>query len=217
MNWVRHDLGTAFETGLKHIHAIPDRVKFISLSRYETDGCGHGAPKSVARFTPDQGLMGSGAANLNLPTGGSAYGIPRYLCTDLPYGRFSILPTTAPDSVRTTGERFLSISTCVEFSTKKKAQVKIIHRTRNETLMSKDRRGGRRWDRFAVSFDGKFNSTYTYVTKQSKWCEFLILRRINTRTGLDSHTKDWRIEHLISTVLICTQDLSGPKGVPTFS
>ena len=122
------------------------------MPRYEIDGCGHEAPKSVARFTPDQGLMGLGAANLNLSTGGSAYGIPRYSCTDLPYGRFSILPMIAPDSVCTTGERILSISTCVDFSTKKTIQFTVMHRTRNDTLMSTARRGGSRRKRSAVSF-----------------------------------------------------------------
>jgi len=120
-------------------------VKLISVPRYEIDGCGHEAPKSVARLIPDQGLTGFGAANLNLPTGGSAYGIPRYSCSDLPYGRFSILPMISPESVCTTGERFPSMSTWVDVRAKRTIQFKVMHRTRNDTLMSKDRGGGSRW------------------------------------------------------------------------
>jgi len=61
--------------------------------------CIHEAPYSVVCFVPDQGLTGFGSANLKSPTGGSAYGIPRYWCAVLPCGRVSTVPTIAPDSV----------------------------------------------------------------------------------------------------------------------
>ena len=78
----------------------------------------------MACFIPVQGLMGFGAANLNPLTGGSAYGIPRYSYTDLPFGRASILPITAPDSVWTTGEFWISSGSArVDFEAKRIANV----------------------------------------------------------------------------------------------
>ena len=66
-------------------------------------GCGHTAPDSFVSLVPIQVLLGLGAAHLYSSTGASAYGIPRYSYTVLPFGSVSSLPTIVPDVVFTSG------------------------------------------------------------------------------------------------------------------
>ena len=66
-------------------------------------GCGHAAPNSFVSLVPIQVLLGLGAAHLYSFTGASAYGIPRYSYTVLPFGSVSSLPTMVPDVVFTSG------------------------------------------------------------------------------------------------------------------
>lgn len=117
MKFTSYTLSNQNINGIK----VPDWVIFhpgIGISV-----CGHSFPNAKASLVPDQGLAGLGGLNLNSLIGGSAYGIPRYVKTDLPCERGSIFPTTAPDSVCTTGENWLSSSSAqVNFDVEMTAQ-----------------------------------------------------------------------------------------------
>ena len=97
-------LDASDQTVIRH---LPFPISLLKLG-VSKRGCGHADPNSFAGLFPGQDLKDCGRANLNLLTGGLAYGIPRYSYTDLPFGSVSSLPTTVPDEVFTSGSLPLS-------------------------------------------------------------------------------------------------------------
>src|ERR1700679_2510212 len=64
------------------------------------DGCAQCGAKLVASRTPRQGAAGLGGCQRSAPTGGAAYGMPRYSAVAP-----AIFPRTEPSAVRTTRAR----------------------------------------------------------------------------------------------------------------
>ena len=102
--WMNTMTGRPFPPGVQTLRtrqsSLSTPADMSASTRVEAaTACGAAGPKRVASRTPDHETGGCGGANRSGPTGGAAYGMPRYAVTALSTSRPHNRPVETTSSV----------------------------------------------------------------------------------------------------------------------